>query len=422
MSQKRRHPGKKPLIVLGITGSIAAVRAFDLCRELRRNGFDVQVLLSDSARQMVTEQAMEFASCRKVISSISGKVEHVKFFGKRGSASLLLVAPATANTISKIAMGIDDTPITTFATIAIGSGKPVLLAPAMHEPMYEHPIVRENLAKLEGHGVKVIAPLMQEGKAKLADIEGIVFEVERALRSSDTVCSTKTKNAPKLAGKKVLVASGAFSEKIDEVRVITNLSSGKMGSAIAVACALDGAEVKMVGNGAREPFIDFEDAHTADELEEKVLKALGARDAAGRKGHGQSSASGYDYFFCPAAIPDFTIKTKKSAGGHMGKIDSGGKVQLELVPRKKMLVKIRAKFPGLKIIAFKAEWGKSKNGIEKAAEKFRRENGFYAVVANDLKKSQFGSDETEVFFCRPEKKWLKGEKKEAAKWIARLIG
>lgn len=392
MARKKKAVAKKPLVVLGITGSIAAVRAFDLCRELRRNGFDVQVLLSDSARQMVTEQAMEFASGRKVISSISGKVEHVKFFGKRGSAALLLIAPATANTISKIAMGIDDTPVTTFATIAIGSGKPVLLAPAMHEPMYEHPIVHENLAKLEGRGVRVIEPLMAEGKAKLADIDGIVFEVQRALH--------RAARKLLLDGKKVLVASGAFHEKIDEVRVLTNLSSGKMGFAIAVACCLEGAEVKMIGNGAHENFIDFEKAGTAGELEEKTLRAL---------------EKNYDYFFCPAAIPDFKASPGKD------KVSSEKAMVLCLQPREKMLGKIRKKFPLLKIIAFKAVWGKGRKEMGKEAARFRAQNGFFAVVATDLRKSPFGSETGAFFFCGTKKKWLKGKKTEVAKVIVGLV-
>ncbi len=378
----------KPLIVLGVCGSIAAVRAFDLCRELRREGLEVQVVMSESARGIITEEAMEFASGRKIITRLGGRIEHVKFFGRKGKAKLLLIAPATANTISKIAMGIDDTPLTTFATIAIGSKRPVLLAPAMHEPMYEHPIVLENLRKLEARGVRVISPLLEEGKAKLADIRKIVFAVKSALAKGT------------LSGKKVLVASGAFSEKIDEVRSITNASSGKMGCALAVACALEGAEVKMIGNGKHEEFVDFEEAHSTDGLEQKVMKEL---------------AGGYDYFFCPAAIPDFEAKHVK------GKIDSGKKRIIELAPRAKMLPKIREKFPGLKIIAFKASFGKGKKEIGAAAGKFRKEGGFYAVVANDLKKSPFGAEDAQVFFCGPKLKWLRGKKRDVAAGIARLI-
>ena len=338
---------------------------------------------------MASEQALEFASGRKVISKISGAVEHVKFFGKKGKAVLLLIAPATANTISKIAMGIDDTPVTTFATIAIGAGKPVLLAPAMHEPMYEHPIVRENLAKLEKRGVRVIAPLMEEGKAKLQNIGEIVFEAEKALSTG------------RLAGKKVLVASGAFQEKIDEIRVLTNNSSGKMGLEIALECLREGAEVKFIGNAAGGTFLEFDEVKNAEELEGKVLKEL---------------ARGYDFFYCPAALPDFEVKK------FAGKIGSAKKFALELSPKKKLLEKIAGKFPKTKIIAFKAEHGKSNKELENIALKFLRARKVFAVVATDLKKFPLDAKRREmVFVSAGKKKWLKGTKEKIAKEIVALL-
>lgn len=380
----------KPLIVLGITGSIAAVRCFDLCRQLRRTGFDVQVLLGDSAKGIITEASMEFASGKKVISSLTGRIEHVKFFGKKGKADLLLIAPATANTISKIAMGIDDSLVTTFASVAIGSGKPVLLAPAMHEPMYEHPIVAENLEKLKARGVRMIAPLVEEGRAKMADIEKIVFEVQKALSGG------------KFDGKKILVASGAFREKIDDVRAIANNSSGKLGAEIALACMAEKAEVKLIGNGPIPDFVDFVEAHHADELENEVLREL---------------SNGYDFFFCPAALPDFSVKKRE------GKIPSNGKVLLELLPREKLLSKVRENFPKLKIIAFKAVYGKTKKEIEALSKDFLAKKGFLAVLATDLKSNPAGSDSGEFFFCaRQNQKWVFGTKKQIAKTVILGLG
>ncbi len=386
----------KQLIVLGVSGSIAAVRAFDLCRELRRGGFGVQVVLSESAKGIVTENSLEFASGRKVISSISGRVEHVRLLGKGGKAKLMLIAPATANTISKIAMGIDDTPLTTFASVAIGAGKPVLLCPAMHKPMYEHKIVKGNLAKLAEQGVEIIAPLELEGKAKLAGISEIVFAVEKALSGN------------KLRGKKILVAYGAFSEPVDDVREITNKSSGKMGVEIALECARQKAEVKAFGNGAAESFVDFEEVHDAKGLEEKVMRELRGN---ARHGLGKS----YDYFFCPAAIADFSV-WKKS-----GKIGSEKPALLKLLPREKLLAKVHKKFPELKIIAFKALWGKGGKEIEKEAKSFLQKNRFFAVVAADLKKNPFGSQKAEMLFCGKENKWMKGGKREIAQRIISLV-
>ena len=381
----------KPLMVLGVTGSIATVRAFDLCRELRRKGFEVKVVMSEAAEGIITKDAMEFASGKKVISRVSGKIEHVEFFGKKGKAKLLLIAPATANTISKIAMGIDDTPVTTFATVAIGSGKPVLLAPAMHKPMYEHPIVLENLKRLEKRGVKVIEPLESEGKAKLRSIETICLEVERALGKK------------KLGGKKVLIASGAFREEIDEVRVITNKSTGRLGAELARECFVQGAEVKLFGNGAGETTlagIFFDEVHDANELEKKVLKEL---------------SKSYDYFFCPAALPDFVAKKAK------GKISSAKKISLELLPKEKFIEKVAKKFPKLRVVAFKAEHGKAKTGLKKTAESFRKKSRYHAVVATDLKRNPFSSEKREMIYSSNKSKWINGTKKELARKIVELL-
>jgi len=379
----------KQLIVLGITGSIACVRAFDLCRSLRRKGFEVQVILSKAAAGMITEQAMEFASGSPVITEITGKIEHVKFFGKNGKAKLLLIAPSTANTISKIAMGIDDTPVTTFATVAIGSKKPVLLAPAMHKPMYKHPIVLENLEKLEVHGVKIVSPLEEEGKAKMQSIDEIVFEIEKALMEQ------------KLKGKKILVAYGAFQEKIDDVRVITNNSSGKMGCTIAAELMKQNADVKVFGNGARESYFDFTEIKEADVLEHATLKEL---------------EKNYDYFICPAALPDFYSKAKK------GKIKSGKIIALELIPKEKLIEKVVKKFPKLKVIAFKAEHGKNKKELEALAKAMAKSKKLFGVIATNLSKNPVGKDESEMFICFAKKqKWTKGSKKEIAEEITKNL-
>src|SRR5512136_3129663 len=162
-------------IVLGITGSIAAVECFDLARELVRHGAEVHAVLSDDASKLITPWTMEFATGNPVIEVIDGQVQHVSLLGDtEGKADLLLIAPCTANTISKIACGIDDTPVTTMATTAIGSRKPVILVPAMHHSMYRHPAVTANLAKLKAWGIGVIDPRIEEGKAKIADTETIV--------------------------------------------------------------------------------------------------------------------------------------------------------------------------------------------------------------------------------------------------------
>src|SRR5512136_2304308 len=176
---------KNKLIILGVTGSIAAVRVVDLVHDLIRRGAEVHSVMTSAACQIIHPYALEYATAFPVITEITGRVEHVEFCGVGGRADLLLIAPATANTIGKIAMGIDDTPVSTFATTALGSGKPVVVVPAMHEAMYRHPAVIKNLETLKGMGVRLIDPRLEEGKAKIADNAAIVWEVERLLGPDD---------------------------------------------------------------------------------------------------------------------------------------------------------------------------------------------------------------------------------------------
>lgn len=372
-------------VVLALTGSIASIKGFELCRALRKEGFKVNVVMSKAGEQMITKEAMEFASGNEVITEISGKIEHVEFFGNNGNADLLLIAPATANTISKIAMGIDDTPVTTMATVAIGAGKPVLIAPAMHQPMYEHPIVTENLEKLK-EKVRVIAPLEEEGKAKMQSIEEIVFEVRKALSEG------------KLKGKKVVVASGAIQQKIDEIRVISNNSSGVMGEEIAKACMVEGGKVKVIGNGIRSKFVDFEEVREVEEFERKVMEEL---------------EKGADIFICPAAIPDFSVDAKE------GKLSSEKTINLELKPREKFIEKVRKKFRNLRVVAFKAEWGISDRELEKAVKKMR---GKYHLVAGiDLKTGGFGKENNKFFVSGKNDYWIEDSKRKIAEKIVREL-
>src|SRR5512136_3129538 len=162
-------------IVLGITGSIAAVECFDLARELVRHGAEVHAVLSDDASKLITPWTMEFATGNPVIEVIDGQVQHVSLLGDtEGKADLLLIAPCTANTISKIACGIDDTPVTTFATTAIGSRKPVILVPAMHHSMYQNPFVKKNVEALASAGIELIGPRIEGKKAKVVENDEIV--------------------------------------------------------------------------------------------------------------------------------------------------------------------------------------------------------------------------------------------------------
>src|SRR6056297_730831 len=204
-------------VALGVCGSIAAVKTVELAHELRRRGAAVRAVMTDGARGIVHPWAVEFATDRDVVTELTGAVEHVELCGREGWADVFLIAPATANTVGKIASAVDDTPVTTCATTAMGADVPVVIAPAMHEPMYDHPGVLEAIERVESWGVEFVDPRIEEGKAKIASEEAIVTAVARATTPQD------------LAGRHVIVTSGATSESIDPIRVLTNRASGATG-------------------------------------------------------------------------------------------------------------------------------------------------------------------------------------------------
>ncbi|MEW6284118.1 MAG: bifunctional phosphopantothenoylcysteine decarboxylase/phosphopantothenate--cysteine ligase CoaBC, partial [Candidatus Eremiobacterota bacterium] len=218
-------------IALGISGSVAALEAPRLARLLMRHGAEVHPVLTPAACELIAPAALDWATGNAPVVRLTGRAEHLELCGREGICKLLLVAPATANTLGKMALGLDDTPLTTVATTALGAGIPVMVAPGMHEPMYHHPAVRDNLARLERIGVQVVPPLLEEGKAKMASPECILEAVLARLGSR------------RLRGRRVLLTAGPTREPLDAVRVITNPSSGRMGVELAREASLRGAEV-----------------------------------------------------------------------------------------------------------------------------------------------------------------------------------
>src|SRR5438128_11928268 len=187
---------------------------------------------------MVGADLLEWATGNAVVTHLTGKLEHIVLGGKsEGHADLVLIAPATANTIGKLASGIDDTPVTTVAATAIGYRIPVVIAPAMHEPLYDHPIVQENILRLKKIEVGFIEPEVSEGKAKIASTEKIVRSV---------IARFSSNQAGDLDGRRVLVTAGPTIQHIDPVRIVTNASCEKMGVAIAEEGASRGASTTLI--------------------------------------------------------------------------------------------------------------------------------------------------------------------------------
>ena len=158
-------------IILCITGSVAAIKSTEIARELMRHGAQVFPVMTKMAQRIIHPDLMEWATGNPVVFELTGKIEHVEL---GNIADLILVAPATANTISKIACGIDDTPVTSVISVGFGLNKPILIVPAMHESMYKHPILIQNIEKLRSLKGEFIGPEIKEGKAKIASVEKIV--------------------------------------------------------------------------------------------------------------------------------------------------------------------------------------------------------------------------------------------------------
>jgi phosphopantothenoylcysteine decarboxylase/phosphopantothenate--cysteine ligase len=360
-------------IILGITGSVAAVEDVRLAHALRRRGASVRAVMTGAACGIVHPDAITYATGEETITRCTGLVEHVTYCGDGGSADLLLIAPATANTLCKIAHGIDDTPVTTFATTALGSGMPVVIVPAMHESMYRHPGVVRCLSILAEWGITIIEPRIEEGKAKIADLAEIVIEAERALSGRP------------LEGRRVLITSGPCREEVDDVRVLTTRSSGRMGEELALQAYRLGAEVTVVHSG-HIPCVRNIHAESAADMREAV--------------HRVCRESPVDYYISAAAISDFVPRR------HEGKIPSGESVILELVPQPKILREIlEAEYRPASVIAFKLGWDSETaartlldQGVDLVAantpDTLGSPSGRYVLIGRDARRGIEGNKDT----------------------------
>ncbi|ELZ73417.1 bifunctional phosphopantothenoylcysteine decarboxylase/phosphopantothenate--cysteine ligase CoaBC [Haloferax volcanii] len=352
-------------VALGVTGSIAAVKVVELAHELRRRGASVRAVMTDAATGIIHPWAVEFATDDDVVTEITGRVEHVDLCGRDGWADVFLVAPATANTVGKIAAAIDDSPVTTTATTALGAGVPVVVAPAMHEPMYDHPGVLDAIERVRSWGVEFVDPRIEEGKAKIATEEAIVTGVAKATTDQT------------LAGTSVVVTAGATTESIDPIRTLSNRASGRTGRAVARALAVRGADVTLVHDG--------DDAHYADVLAvESAAEMLSAVEAA--------VDADADALVSAAAISDFTVEAADQ------KIRSGEARTLDLEPAPKLIDTVRESHPDLPIVGFKAETTGDDEAMAGEARRIMDRVGLAFVVANDA--SVMGDSETRALVVR----------------------
>jgi phosphopantothenoylcysteine decarboxylase/phosphopantothenate--cysteine ligase len=361
-------------IVLCVTGSVAAIKSPEIARELMRLGAEVYTVMTPMAQKIIHPYMMEWSTGNPVVTMLTGEIEHVTLGGDHDDkADLILVAPSTANTIGKAAAAIDDTPVTTLLTTAIGAGIPIVIAPAMHASMYRHPLVMENVRKLQSIGVEVLMPRFEEDKAKIPGTEEIVDSVVRML------------TVPKdLEGRRILITGGPTREYIDGFRFISNPSSGKMAVALAEVALRRGAEVTLIyGKGTAVPPLSATvvSVDGTEDMLEAVVEAL-------RTGE-------YDAAILSAAAADYKVSERKKVKTPSG-LDNWN---VELAPLPKIIEQVKKVDPNVFLVGFKAEYDISDEELISRAKKRMKEAEMDLVVANDVARKDvgFGTDTNEVF-------------------------
>ena len=373
-------------IVLCVAGSVAAYKAIELARLLMRHGADVRCVASDAVTKLIQPDYFKWATGNNVITKLTGKLEHIKLADYKQS-DLIIVYPGTANTLGKLANGIDDTPVSTVLTVGFGSRIPILMCLAMHESMYENSAVKKNIKFLKNK-IEFLSPKLIEGKAKAPEPEHVLDYTLKKFGFSSV-----------LKNKKVLMTVGPTIEYIDPVRVITNLSTGKTGIFLASELISAGAKVTLVngpGNQVPTKGIKVINVTTSKEMFDATKKELKRK---------------FDIVIMAAAVSDY-IPEKQSKS----KIKSDKKslvIRLKKAP--KIIDEIRKYQKNALLVGFKAETDLSKNALIKSAQKKLKDTGADMIIANDIgKKYQKNTDYNQITIVDSKKAttsgWSKKEK------------
>ena len=379
---------KNKNILIGITGGIAAYKICELIRMYRKSGANVRVVLTPNALNFVTKLTLQTLSNNEVyidnFEIKEYKPEHIALT----EADIFVIAPASANTISKLANGICDNLL---LSTACAFNKQFLIAPAMNNNMWENPFVQENLTKLKNRGFYILEPdegylaCGTEGKGRMREVKDIYNATEEIF-------------AEKLKGKRILITAGGTREKIDPVRYISNSSSGKMGIALADRAFEMGAEVTLVSTFAVNKGYKNIVTPTALEMESTVKENLLNQDCV----------------IMAAAVADYRVKNYSEQKIKKGKEES---LTLELVKNPDILREISGT-KGVKIVGFCAE---SENLIDNAKTKIQNK-GCDLLIANDISRKDIGfnSDDNEVYIIDKSLN-IKHIEKESKQNIARRI-
>jgi len=361
-----------PSVLLGVTGGIAAYKAVEILRGLQGAGMDVRVVMTRAATRFVGPLTFEALSMNRVSLDDSehalrmdSAITHVE---EADAADIMIVAPATANTVAKMAHGVADNLLTSMYLAYSG---PVVVAPAMNTNMWEHPATKANALVLRDRGVFVVPPGAGElacgvyGSGRMAEPDSIVAEVKHRLQ---------VERKTDLQGLQVLITAGGTREPIDAVRFIGNRSSGKMGSALARAAFDRGAGVDLMRANVDLPPIPGVhemDTPTAEEMYKEVMERL----------------PGTDILIMGAAVADYRV-SKGPVGGKIGK--NNEELAIGLEPTTDILCEVSSRRTDDNyLVGFAAEYGE--DGVSRARKK-RERKSLDMIVYNDISRADIGFD------------------------------
>ena len=371
--------GKK--ILVGVTGSIAIYKSLELIRLFIKAGASVKVLMSEEAKRFITPLSFEAISQNKVLhvstESWSNELNHIQI-GKW--ADIFVIAPITANTINKIAHGIADNLLT---QSVIAYVKPIVIAPSANTNMMLNALTQESLSKLAHNGMHIVAPQTKllacndEGMGALADVETIFYQ-----------CATVLLEDTFWKGREVIITGGGSIEKIDDVRCISNFSSGKQAYSLALAYYLKGAHVTLISSSEMDSKLPISFLHVKSSQEfkralESSLQVAKFNDAE-------------PLVLMAAAISDYIPKSAHA--GKLKKEHLGDTMHLELVLNEDILATLDK--TGIKVIGFKAEMDEA-TALE-SAKKMLDTKELHAVCLNILgEENSFGSHKNTIHFITP---------------------
>ena len=350
-------------ILLGITGGISAYKSLELTRLLKEQGYSVRVVMTKHAQAFIAPLSFQAISGNPVHTELMDEsIDHgMRHIELAKWASMIIIAPASANVIAKIALGIADDLLT---TVCLASFSRLLIAPSMNKEMWENAATQENIAKLRTRGIELIGPESglqacgDDGFGRMTEPEEIVSRLHHT-----------TEDNYFWKNKKILITAGATREPIDPVRFITNKSSGKMGYALANAAYLLGAQVTVISGGVSVNQPDchhFIKAQTASDMQKAVTEEIARQDI----------------FISVAAVSDYTVANSSAQKIKRGKQS----LMLELIPTADILTTVCAQPKKPFCVGFAAE---TENVLENAKQK-RLKKGADLIVVNDVSQTDIG--------------------------------